>query len=83
MVGERAFKCSGQAGSKGGFHCFYVQTKLEPLLSAHFKIVKNGLELRKLQSPQSRGVKNFFFKTKLILEYQKNSLYVALLLLEF
>jgi hypothetical protein len=57
MVGERAFKCSGQARSKGGFHCFYVQTKLEPLLFAHFKIVKNGLELRKLQPPKIEGSK--------------------------
>jgi hypothetical protein len=36
---------------------FGVQTKLEPLLSGALKMIKNGLELRKLWAPKVKGVK--------------------------
>jgi hypothetical protein len=40
------------------FVAFGIQTKFEPLLFMHLKIVQNELEMRKLQPPKVKGVKN-------------------------
>jgi hypothetical protein len=51
------------------------------------KIVENKLEMRKLQPPKVKGVKNLKKKllntTKPILKHPKSSFYVVLLLLKF
>jgi hypothetical protein len=75
---------------RGGLHCFWCPNKTGtcPIgTSATLTIVENGLEMRKL-APRIKGFKNSK-KTnhqtlqRLVLEHSKNSLYVALLLLEF
>jgi len=51
-------KHSGQAGSKGGFRCFWCrnQTWTPPTdTSGALKIVKNRLQLRKLKAPKVEG----------------------------
>ncbi len=68
-----------------------VQKKLQPLFLAAYDtltIFEKGLEMRKLQPPKVKGVKNSKKQTtehyqSQFLNTQKKSLYVAALLLEF
>jgi hypothetical protein len=69
----------GRQDPRGGLCCFWCPNKTwTPFtcVSGSLKIVRNGIELRKLQTPH-------WTLQRMILKYPKNSLYVALLLLEF
>ncbi len=76
--------------AQGMLGVFGVQTKFEPLLLvylAHSNHEKQN-KIEKVTAPQSRRVKNSKKENHqivqtLISKYPKNSLYVALLLLEF
>ncbi len=77
----------------GGLHCCWCWNKTWTSSlgeSDTLTIVKNKLEIRKLQPPKIKRVKNSKKKKKTTKHYkgqflnvQKNSLYVTMLLLEF
>jgi hypothetical protein len=76
----------GRKDPRGGLHCFWCPNKtwtLSPCASDTLTIVKNELGMRKLRPPKysktqtTQHYKGRFSNTK------QNSLYVALLLLEF
>jgi hypothetical protein len=78
----RAGRIKGEGAVVSG-----VKTKLEPLLLIHLTltIIENRSKMRKIQLPQSKGVKNFKKQTTKHYKSQfsntkKNSFYVALLL---
>jgi len=54
-------RAQGRPDPRGGFCCFWCPNKTStPSIDASdtLKIVKNGLELRKLRPPKVEGVKN-------------------------
>jgi hypothetical protein len=68
---------------RGGLHCIGCPNKTwtrSLYTSSTLAIVKNELEMKKLQSPKAKKVKN---SNKQTIEHLKHSLYVALLLLKF
>jgi hypothetical protein len=83
-------KCSRQVRSRGRASLFLVskQNSNPSYCISYTKNRKKWIRIEKLMTPQNRGVKNSktnkqLNATKPILEHPKNSLYVALLPLEF
>jgi len=89
-LGSEHLSAQGTSDPKGGLHCFWCPNKtwIPPITtSSALKIIKTKIELRKLQPPKVEGVNNPKNQTTerykgWFLNTQKNSLYVALLLLE-
>jgi len=75
---------------RGGLCCLWCPNKTSTLLLVHLTltIIENGLEMRKLWPPKVKGGQELKKQTTKhykgwFLNTQKNSLYVALLLLKF